>query len=89
MRFSDYDRTIHEYTITAGRGVELLGPAPAGAGLLTGLTQPYVDLPTPRPPDEPGSERVAKILIVDDEEPMRDLISLIFEEAGHRVDASP
>jgi circadian clock protein KaiC len=53
MRYSDYDRTVHEYTITAGRGVELLGPAPAGAGLLTGLTQPYADLPSPRPPDEP------------------------------------
>ena len=56
MRFSDYDRTIREYTITAGRGIELLGPAPRAAGLLTGIAHPYTDMSVPpRPPDEHGS----------------------------------
>jgi circadian clock protein KaiC len=39
MRFSDYDRRLYEYTITAGRGVELLGHPPAAYGLLTGQVQ--------------------------------------------------
>jgi circadian clock protein KaiC len=52
MRFSDYDRTLREYTITAGRGIELLGPAPPAAGLLTGLARPFADAPAPRPADE-------------------------------------
>ncbi len=37
MRFSAYDPAIYELTITPGRGIELLGPAPLGEGLLTGL----------------------------------------------------
>ncbi len=37
MRFSDYDRAIHECAITAGRGFEVTGPAPLGEGLLTGI----------------------------------------------------
>ncbi len=40
MRFSNYDRTIHEYAITAGRGMDVLGPAPRGAGLLSGVALP-------------------------------------------------
>jgi len=40
MRFSDHERTIQEYTITAGHGIRLLGPAPLGEGLLTGLARP-------------------------------------------------
>ena len=55
MRFSDYDRTIREYTITAGRGVQLLGPAPPAAGLLTGLAQPLVPWEVEHLPDEPAS----------------------------------
>ena len=39
MRFSDYDRTIHEYTITPGEGIALVGPAPPAEGLLTGLAR--------------------------------------------------
>ena len=39
MRFSDFDRAIHEYTITSGRGIELLGRPPPAIGLLTGLAQ--------------------------------------------------
>ena len=52
MRFSEYDRVLREYTITAGRGIELLGPAPPAAGLLTGIARPLADPPPPRPPDE-------------------------------------
>ena len=39
MRFSDYDRSLYEYTITSGRGIELLGKPPAAYGLLTGQAQ--------------------------------------------------
>jgi circadian clock protein KaiC len=49
MRYSDYDRTLREYTITEGRGIELLGPAPPAAGLLTGTAHPFTD---PQPLDE-------------------------------------
>ena len=56
MRFSDYDQTIHEYTFTAGRGVQVLGPAPPAAGLLTGLAQPLVRWEGQRLPGEPASE---------------------------------
>lgn len=42
MRFSDYDPTLYEYSITAGRGIELLGPAPSAVGLLTGIAQPVL-----------------------------------------------
>lgn len=44
LRFSAYDHALREYTITAGKGIELLGTAPAGVGLLTGIPQP---LPPP------------------------------------------
>jgi circadian clock protein KaiC len=37
MRFSAYDPAIYELTITPGRGIEVVGPAPLGEGLLTGL----------------------------------------------------
>jgi circadian clock protein KaiC len=39
MRFSNYDRSLYEYTITTGRGIELLGKPPAAYGLLTGQAQ--------------------------------------------------
>ena len=39
MRFSEYDPTISAYAIRVGRGVEMLGPAPAAEGLLTGLAR--------------------------------------------------
>lgn len=56
MRFSDYDPTIREYTITAGRGIQLLGPAPPAAGLLTGLAQPLAPWDVQRLPDLPERE---------------------------------
>lgn len=43
MRFSNYDSALNEYTISAGRGIELIGPAPSAVGLLTGIAQPVVD----------------------------------------------
>jgi circadian clock protein KaiC len=45
MHFSEHDRAIHEFTIEAGRGVAVVGPAPPAAGLLGGQAQP---LRTPR-----------------------------------------
>ena len=45
MRFSDYDRTIREYTITPGAGLQLLGAAPPAAGLLTGIAHPLAERP--------------------------------------------
>jgi circadian clock protein KaiC len=40
MRFSDYDRTLRAYTIDAGHGIRIVGPAPRAEGLLTGLARP-------------------------------------------------
>jgi len=37
MRFSDYDRGLHEFTMRAGHGIEILGRPPAAVGLLTGI----------------------------------------------------
>lgn len=47
MRFSSYDPTVYEYTITAGRGIEPKGPAPSAVGLLTGIAQPVAGEPLP------------------------------------------
>jgi circadian clock protein KaiC len=55
LRFSDYDRAIYEYTITPGQGLQMLGPAPLGEGLLTGLVRPAGDPPAQSPPG--GSQR--------------------------------
>jgi circadian clock protein KaiC len=51
MRFSDHDRAIHEYAITPTQGMHVLGPAPLGEGLLTGIARPLMDIPTQRAPD--------------------------------------
>lgn len=56
MRFSDHDRSIHEYTIADERGVEILGPAPLAEGLLTGSAR--VIVPTAWDP-RLGSDRGA------------------------------
>ena len=37
MRFSGYDPAIYEYTVSPGHGMRLVGPAPLGEGLLTGV----------------------------------------------------
>jgi circadian clock protein KaiC len=45
VRYSNYDPTVYEYTITAGRGIEPIGPAPSAVGLLTGLAHPVAGEP--------------------------------------------
>ena len=50
MRFSDHERAIQEYAIAAGTGLRLVGPAPLGEGLLTGIARPLVDIPHQSPP---------------------------------------
>ena len=40
MRFSEFDRTLRVYAIRDGVGIEIAGPAPRAAGLLTGLARP-------------------------------------------------
>jgi circadian clock protein KaiC len=52
MRFSKHERGIYEYAINAGRGIEIVGPAPLGEGLLTGVARPLVDIPMQ---SQPGS----------------------------------
>jgi circadian clock protein KaiC len=37
MRFSGYESAIYELTVTPGRGVEIVGPAPLGEGILSGV----------------------------------------------------
>jgi circadian clock protein KaiC len=49
MRFSNHDRALYEYTTVAGEGIRILGPAPLGEGLLTGIARPLVDIPLQRP----------------------------------------
>jgi circadian clock protein KaiC len=53
MRFSDYDPTLYEYSLKAGQGIGVVGPAPPAVGLLTGIAQPVIDQSS-RPVD--GSE---------------------------------
>ena len=40
MRFSDFDRTLHAYTIVNGEGIRITGKAPRAEGLLTGKARP-------------------------------------------------
>jgi circadian clock protein KaiC len=40
MRFSNFDRALRLYTIQAGEGIHITGPAPRAEGLLTGLARP-------------------------------------------------
>ncbi len=44
MRFSDHDQAIYEYGITADEGIHVMGSAPLGEGLLTGIVRPLVDI---------------------------------------------
>lgn len=44
MRFSDHERAIFEYAIEGGEGLHIIGPAPLGEGLLTGIARPLVDI---------------------------------------------
>jgi circadian clock protein KaiC len=37
MRFSGYEPAIYEYTVSLGEGIRIVGPAPLGEGLLTGV----------------------------------------------------
>jgi circadian clock protein KaiC len=37
MRFSGYERAIYEFGVAPGRGLHIVGPAPLGEGLLTGV----------------------------------------------------
>ncbi|MBI3964232.1 MAG: AAA family ATPase [Chloroflexi bacterium] len=55
MRFCAYDSALREYTITPNKGFELLGPAPAAEGLLTGGARPLREnRPKPPPRSRPG-----------------------------------
>jgi circadian clock protein KaiC len=53
MRFSAHDRAIHDFTIAAGRGIEVVGPAPTAVGLLAGVARPLDGEPSPRRPARP------------------------------------
>jgi circadian clock protein KaiC len=48
MHFSEHEHAIHEFAIEAGRGLAMVGPAPAAMGLLGGQAQPLA------PEDPPG-----------------------------------
>ena len=49
MRFSSFDRAVHEYSIEDGEGIRITGHAPRAEGLLTGLARPL--------PSEGGAAR--------------------------------
>ena len=44
MRFSNFDRALHVYTIDDSRGIRIAGPAPRAEGLLTGMARPLTSL---------------------------------------------
>ncbi len=48
MRFSDFDRALHVYTIETGEGIRIAGPAPLAEGLLTGQARPLSPPAAPR-----------------------------------------
>jgi hypothetical protein len=85
MRFSGYEPAIYEPAITPGRGIEIVGPAPLGAGPLTGVPRLWGE-----PPADGGSGGsqggiVATILIVDDQVPVHDSLAQLLADAGHRT----
>lgn len=45
MRFSDHEQAIYEYEISTDQGIRIVGPAPLGEGLLTGMARPLMDIP--------------------------------------------
>ena len=45
MRFSDHERAIYEHTITPNLGFQIVGPAPLGEGLLTGVPRVLTEEP--------------------------------------------
>lgn len=47
MRFSAHERGIYEHTLTPGLGIQIVGPAPLGEGVLTGM---------PRVPEGPPAQ---------------------------------
>lgn len=47
MRFSGHDRTIYEIAIKEGTGIEVVGPAPLGEGLLTGSVRLFPEASGP------------------------------------------
>ena len=55
MRFSDHERAIYEHTIIPGLGLQIVGPAPLGEGLLTGV--PRVLALEPRSQDQAPERR--------------------------------
>jgi circadian clock protein KaiC len=59
MRFSDYDRTMQEYTIADGVGLRVEGPAPRAEGLLTGLARPLASPEHVAPDHETRDSRPA------------------------------
>jgi hypothetical protein len=48
MRFSVYEPAIYELTVTAGQGIQIVGPAPLGEGLLTGVPRLVGEPPVQR-----------------------------------------
>jgi circadian clock protein KaiC len=52
MRFSGYEPAIYELTIRPGQGIRILGPAPLGEGLLTGVPRLIGEPPDPSQPGE-------------------------------------
>ena len=50
MRFSGYEPAIYEFTVTPGRGIEIVGPAPLGEGVLTGAPRLLGESPAPGGP---------------------------------------
>ena len=58
MRFSDFDRSLAEYAIDAGRGIRIAGRAPRAEGLLTGFARP-LGMPVPRATREARAPRAA------------------------------
>ena len=85
MRFSDYDRALHEFTMRPGHGLQLLGRPPAAIGLLTGIAQLLPERCGASHRARVGPLSMATILIVDDEQPLRELLAEVLESDGHRV----
>lgn len=54
MRFSDFERALHVYTIEDGQGIRLVGRAPRAAGLLTGMARPLLSAASSQAEGEHG-----------------------------------